>query len=125
MLGVFLYRMSTGMRFQDIQLETGTGLSTVNRAYHLVLNRLVPMRQAIDIAWPTPEQRAKHSAEMVAKYGPMFENCIGIMDGSEITIPRPTVDQRAWYSGRYHHHCVKMQAVVSMNERFYGVVAGV
>ena len=88
MLGVFLYRMSTGMRFQDIQLETGTGLSTVNRAYHLVLNRLVRMRQAIDIAWPTPEQRAKHSAEMVAKYGPMFENCIGIMDGSEITIPR-------------------------------------
>ena len=125
MLALFLHRMAHGTTYNQLQLLTGSGRATVVRSFKLVLACIVEKRVAIDIAWPDAAEKAAHKAAMVAKYGEMFNGCIGMIDGSEITINKPTRGQRAWYSGRYSHHCVKVQAVSSHDEYFYHIVAGV
>ena len=41
-----------------------------------------------------------------------FPQCVCAVDGSVQRIPRPTVNQAEFYSGKHHHHCVKMQVAV-------------
>ena len=41
-----------------------------------------------------------------------FPQCIAAVDGSVQRIPRPSINQRSYYSGKYGFHCVKMQVAV-------------
>lgn len=41
-----------------------------------------------------------------------FPSCICAVDGSVQRIPRPTTDQKSYYSGKHKFHCLKMQVAV-------------
>lgn len=66
-----------------------------------------PILEKWGIRWISMIENIQHN-----KLFRFFPQCIAAVDGSVQRIPRPSINQRSYYSGKYGFHCVKMQVAV-------------
>ena len=65
-----------------------------------------------EVTWMKPHERKQASKALVARFGPVYKGCVGFLDGCDFIIRRPSIDQRAWYSGYHKFHAMKAQFIV-------------
>lgn len=63
-----------------------------------------------------------HFAERNRRKGCPLPNCVGFIDGTLITISRPTDDQRLMYSGHKRKHGIKFQSIVNPQGIFIFII---
>jgi len=73
------------------------------------------------LAWPSPEDRDRHSARM-AKLG--FPGCVGFVDGTTIPLSQRPEHQGDFYYDRHGRYSLNLQVVCDMDRRILYLFAG-
>lgn len=98
---------ATGSMYQVIGDTMGFHKGTVSRAVDSVVSALL-LHMHEFVKWPNAEQKKKIAGNFYRKAG--FPNVIGCIDGTQIRIQAPTIDE-ASYVNRKGYHSISVQAV--------------
>jgi hypothetical protein len=134
-VAMFLMRFAAGLDFGLLSVFFAVAPSTVAYMFPCVLFSMVETHKG-QIAWPDETERQRLKDLAVEKHGPLctgktdscffntnFLGLVGLVDGTEFFIHRPTINQGPYY-GRKMRHSIKAQAIVSIEKKFLHVVVG-
>jgi hypothetical protein len=97
-------------------------IETCGRKFDKVLRRV--SRLAADIIRPVdPEFRIVHQRLKAPRFSPYFDNCIGVIDGTHVSIVVPA-QHVVQQTGRHGYTSQNMLAVCDFDMRFIFVMAG-
>lgn len=131
-VGLFVVRLAHGLPFRLLRTMFGIDdHTTAKAAFDHVLLVFADIFAPELLQWPNVIKRAQ-LAQVIPRMGVGdelvgFGGCIGLMDGTEIPIHRPTgpfSTQRMWFSGRTKTHCLKLELVLSTEGFIIHVVGG-
>ena len=99
--------LKSAMDFPSLQVQFGFTSTYLETLICNTVDLCSPILENWGIRWiPMIENIQKNK---LFRFHPQ---CIAAVDGSVERIPRPSHEQRSYYSGKYGFHCLKMQVAV-------------
>lgn len=113
---ILLRRLSTPCTWIDLESEFGRHKSALTEIFYHALDLFYKSFHRLIRDGPHHlfVQRAQLYAEAFMRRGSPLNRCIGLIDGTNLRIQRPSgLKQRATFNGHKRFNCLKFQAVVA------------
>lgn len=113
-LAYLLRRLAYPARLDDLQAELGRGRTTLSRIITVIALFITEKYRGLLYIHPTLNGAAiERFANIITNRWNPIQYVWGFIDGSKHYHARPTIGQRALYSGHKKQHCFSWQAVVT------------
>ena len=104
---ITLVYLKSAMPLANMKIQFGLSMSYLSDLISETVSLCAPIIGPFFIRWIPMEQYITNNTCFRN-----FPQCICAVDASVQEIPRPRVDQKNFYSGKHHFHCLKMQVAV-------------
>lgn len=104
---ITLCHLKTAMNFPALEIQFGFTSHYMDMLISSTIRICAPILEKWMIRWIPMSENVRDNSLFR-----FFPQCIVAVDGSVQKIPRPSIDQNSFYSGKYKCHCLKMQVAV-------------
>ena len=99
---ITLCHLKTGMNFPTLEIQFGFTSHYTDMIISSTIRICAPILENWMIRWIPMSENVRDNCPQ----------CIAAVDGTVQRIPRPSINQSSYYSGKYKCHCLKMQVAV-------------
>lgn len=105
---ITLMYLKSAMPLHDLAFELQISVSYLSTLIWETIKICAPILERWAIRWISYEEdvATRHLFQN-------FPNCVCAVDASVQEIPKPRHNQKLFYSGKHHYHCLKMQVAVA------------